>query len=196
MASQQPDPGPVADGQPVTRLAVPGNERDAPLSGHVTVRFPEDLAAAARRLAEQDGMTASAWVRRIVDRELAARPADGAPRLRPGDQQLPVPNDGPSMHDLVITDLGVWTVPHREAVQDLLLKRKRVGFERYGSYLQSGNKRDWWRDLAEELADAAVYAKQGICELGDDAPAELGQVYRLILRALSRAVKIPEDGRG
>jgi len=115
---------------------------------------------------------------------------------RPGDQQLPVPNDGPSMHDLVITDLGVWTIPHREAVQELLLERKRIGLERYGSMLQAGNQRDWYRDLTDELTDAAVYAKQGICELGDNAPAELGQVYRLILRALSRAVRIPEAPRG
>jgi len=128
--------------------------------------------------------------------EPAGETEPAALRLRDGDQQLPVPNGGPSMHDLVITDLSVWTVPHREAVQDLLLERRRTGLERYGSLLQAGNHRDWYRDLTDELADAAVYAKQGICELADDAPADLGQVYRLILRALSRAVRIPEDGRG
>lgn len=43
------------------------------LSEHVPIRFPETLASAAKRLAEQDGMSMSAWVRRVVDRELAAR---------------------------------------------------------------------------------------------------------------------------
>ncbi len=43
------------------------------LSEHVPVRFSGDLAAAAKRLARQDGMSVSAWVRRIVDREIAAR---------------------------------------------------------------------------------------------------------------------------
>lgn len=43
------------------------------LSKHVPIRFPEALATAAERLAQQDGMSTSAWIRRIVDRELAAR---------------------------------------------------------------------------------------------------------------------------
>lgn len=51
---------------------------DTALTGHVTVRFPEDLAAAAKHLAAQDGMDASAWIRRAVDRELAARPGEAA----------------------------------------------------------------------------------------------------------------------
>jgi hypothetical protein len=43
------------------------------LTEHVPVRFPEQLAAAARHLAGQDGMSLSAWIRRLIDRELAAR---------------------------------------------------------------------------------------------------------------------------
>jgi hypothetical protein len=43
------------------------------LTEHVTVRFPDNLAAAAGHFADLDGMSMSAWIRRIVDRELAAR---------------------------------------------------------------------------------------------------------------------------
>jgi hypothetical protein len=89
-------------------------------------------------------------------------------RMRPGDQQLPVPTGGPSMHDLVIQDLVHWPPPaaEKEAVAALLAARKQLGLDRYGSLLQAGNQRDWRRDLSEELADAAVYARQGLEELG------------------------------
>jgi hypothetical protein len=43
------------------------------LGEHVNIRFPDGLAAAAGRLAARDGMSTSAWVRKVVDRELAAR---------------------------------------------------------------------------------------------------------------------------
>ena len=46
---------------------------DPQLTGHVSVRVPEGLAAAAARLAARDGMSTGAWVRKIVDRELAVR---------------------------------------------------------------------------------------------------------------------------
>lgn len=44
-----------------------------PLSEHVTIRFPESLAIAAKYAASQDGMDTSAWIRRVVDREVAVR---------------------------------------------------------------------------------------------------------------------------
>jgi hypothetical protein len=47
--------------------------RDPQLTEHVNVRFPGQLAAAAAQLAAGDGMSTSAWVRKIVDCELAAR---------------------------------------------------------------------------------------------------------------------------
>jgi len=43
------------------------------LTGHIPVRFPMNLAAAARQCADRDGMNLSAWIRRVVDRELALR---------------------------------------------------------------------------------------------------------------------------
>lgn len=117
-----------------------------------------------------------------------------AEQPRPGDQPLPVPNDGASMHDLVAADLDGWPAPQPdiEAVRALLLERKRIGLERYGSLLQAGNQRDWRRDLREEVADAAVYARQGLEELGDeDVDGVLAQVYDDILSALFWAQKIP-----
>lgn len=39
----------------------------------IPVRFPPGLAAGARRVAEQDGMSLSAWVRKIVEREIGRR---------------------------------------------------------------------------------------------------------------------------
>jgi hypothetical protein len=68
----------------------PGATRS--LGDPVPVRFPESLASAARQLAEQDGMTMSAWVRRIVDRELAAR--EGVCH----SCGLPVPRESAGLH--------------------------------------------------------------------------------------------------
>lgn len=126
-------------------------------------------------------------------------PADGVYRFRPGDQPLPVPNGGPSMHDLVIADLEGWPARTAEinAVRDLIRERKRIGLERYGSLLQAGNQRDWRRDLAEELGDASVYARQGLVELGGSGDADdLTEIYDLILTALFGLARIPEGGRG
>jgi hypothetical protein len=115
-------------------------------------------------------------------------------RQRPGDQQLPVPNGGPSMHDLVIADLDGWpeAMSVRNAIRDLLAERKRLGVERYGSLLQAGNGRDARRDLLEELADAAVYARQVQEERGDGpGSAEAFEAYEHITSALFWACKIP-----
>jgi len=93
-------------------------------------------------------------------------------------QPDPVPNDGPSVHDLVIAALegckkaDAALEDHDEARWDaiisLLRERKQTGIEWYGTTLQAGNGRDWLRDLREELADAACYAMQGIVESGLD----------------------------
>jgi len=55
----------------------------------LNVRFPAAVATMARRAAERDGMTLSAWIRLIVDREIARRegrcPSCGqATALQPG----------------------------------------------------------------------------------------------------------------
>jgi hypothetical protein len=54
----------------------------------VNVRFPPSLAAAARYIAEQDdGVTLSAWIRGLVEREIAQRTG----RCYACGQQLPRP---------------------------------------------------------------------------------------------------------
>jgi hypothetical protein len=59
------------------------------LDGHVPVRFPEALAAGARRCAAREGMSVSAWIRLMVDREIARREG----RCQSCGQ--PVPHDSP-----------------------------------------------------------------------------------------------------
>jgi hypothetical protein len=56
----------------------PGRKRAAdgavrPLTRHVPIRFDADLAAAIQRVAEDDGMTTSSWVRQLVAREVRRR---------------------------------------------------------------------------------------------------------------------------
>jgi hypothetical protein len=65
------------------------------------------------------------------------------------DQALPIPNDGPSMHDLVAADLE---------------ERKVHGLRKYGSLLQTGNGRSFLQDAYEEVLDLAVYLKGRIEE--------------------------------
>jgi hypothetical protein len=47
--------------------------RERTLTQHVPVRFPTETVDAVRELAEADGLSVSAWIRRTVDRELAER---------------------------------------------------------------------------------------------------------------------------
>ena len=70
-------------------------------------------------------------------------------KLRPGDQPLPVPNDGPDIQSLVIADIET---------------RRQVGIERYGTALQANNGRDALRDAYEEALDLATYLRQAIEE--------------------------------
>lgn len=76
------------------------------------------------------------------------------------DQVLPTPNDGPSMHDLVIADL---------------LERKEHGLSKYGSLLQTGNGRNFLQDIYEEILDAAAYIKGKLEEerLAEDEPSSV-----------------------
>jgi hypothetical protein len=104
-------------------------------------------------------------------------------------QPSPIANDGPSMHDLVISDilsrdprwdLSVGRARHlRDQVANDLLVRKNFGLEKYGTTLQARNGRDAVQDLYEELQDAAVYARQRLCEVSEDNLAwpYLYQIY-------------------
>jgi hypothetical protein len=75
-------------------------------------------------------------------------PPDGL-RFRPGDQQLPVPNDLPGVHDMVIDDIR---------------KRLELGIGRYGTKLQPFNGRRALRDAYDEALDLACYLRQAIFE--------------------------------
>lgn len=51
-------------------------------SGMIPVRFTPDMIAAVKRVASQDGMTVSTWIRRLVGRELHRRlPSQTGPRI-------------------------------------------------------------------------------------------------------------------
>lgn len=224
MASQ-PDAGAVTGGQPGDRLPGPGRYRQKSADvearqllddlrnhtgiaawiegcgGQVWIPFAEPcLYIETVQGREKAGI--GDWIVRFpagtfrvltYDEFTAAfEPADGQ---RAEDQQLPVPNDGPSMHDMVISDLDCWPESDETlaAIRALLEERKRVGLERYASLLQANNGRDARRDLLEELADAIVYARQIQVERGQGpGSGEAFDAYEHIAFALAHAVQIPE----
>lgn len=70
------------------------------------------------------------------------------------EQQMPTPNDAPSVQGMVIADLEI---------------RTQVGIQRYGTALQPHNGRDALRDAYEEALDLACYLRQAIAERDDPA---------------------------
>lgn len=138
-----------------------------------------------------------------VDRILAITGSEEEPdrRLRPGDQPLPVPADGPSMHDLVADDIcrchPGGAAPWISATVRDLAARKQLGLDRYGSLLQAGNGRDALRGLHEEMLDALVYCRQWLEERGEAERFAAGvrQVYRRLLDGVL-AVRRVMDGSG
>ena len=77
-------------------------------------------------------------------------------KQRPGDQPLPVVNDGVFVQDLVIADFE---------------ERKQTGISRYGTPLQTFNGRNVDLDLYEELLDATTYLRQKLEERTELADA-------------------------
>ncbi len=66
------------------------------------------------------------------------------------DQAMPKQSDeGPSMQDMVITDIEA---------------RKAIGLERYGTLLRPHNGRDMLQDAYEEALDLCVYLRGCIAE--------------------------------
>lgn len=124
------------------------------------------------------------WNQLSPDEQLAWTSGQHKRRKRPGDQPLPSPNDGPSMHELVCEDL--WRDGAAGKLEDAVIAdmkaRKRLGLERYGSLLQAHNGRDALKDLYDELADASVYARQVMAERGD--PYEVDTIYAALLHML------------
>jgi hypothetical protein len=60
-ANREPAPGP------------PRRRRERPLTQHVPVRFSAETIDEVRRVAEAEGMSVSAWIRRTVERTLRQR---------------------------------------------------------------------------------------------------------------------------
>ena len=56
-----------------TAPAPPRRRPDRALTEHVPVRFPAATIEAVRKLAETDGMTVSAWIRRAVESAMRGR---------------------------------------------------------------------------------------------------------------------------
>jgi hypothetical protein len=71
-AKREPAPGP------------PRRRTARPLTQHVPVRFPAETIERVKTLAEADGMTVSAWIRRAVERTLRQHGAAGVDH-REGD---------------------------------------------------------------------------------------------------------------
>jgi hypothetical protein len=118
------------------------------------------------------------------------------------DQAAPVPNEHPSMHDLVVRDLSSrdlrWDLSIgrarriRDEVCDDLAARKAFGLAKYGTPLQPFNGRDMLRDLYDELLDASVYARGRMCEVLEDGlewPV-LAEVYETIVLDLVRVRRL------
>lgn len=68
-------------------------------------------------------------------------------------EPAPEPNNGESIHDLVIQDI---------------LSRKQMGLEKYGTILQANNGRNALKDAYEEVLDLACYLKQKLKEQESD----------------------------
>lgn len=109
-------------------------------------------------------------------------------RQRLGDQQPPVPNDRPHIHDLVAEDLIGLGTSSAERMATALLQRKQVGIARYGTPLQAGNGRDAVRDAIEEVLDLPVYLRQAI----EEGRTDLVLLYQ---EALLLACRLDEANR-
>lgn len=86
-------------------------------------------------------------------------------------EPAPTPNDGPSMHDLVIEDMQ---------------SRKAFGLAKYGTVLQAHNGRVPLKDAYEEAIDLVVYLRQALEEKAVPKPA------RVIFGSLDEAVQVRE----
>jgi hypothetical protein len=130
------------------------------------------------------------------------------PGLDRNGRPNPVPNDGPSAHDMVIKDLLSrdlrWDMSYgsarhlRDHVTEGLRQRKELGVKRYGTPLQPDNGRDSLRDLHEELMDATVYCRNRMLE--DDADtlewAWLAEIYEDLVTHLVKVQRLREAAYG
>ncbi len=88
------------------------------------------------------------------------------------EQEMPVPNDSPSVQGMVRADLET---------------REAIGVERYGTALQPHNGRDMLRDAYEEVLDLACYLRGAIAERPrEDVDAAVAEVHRIMGAEVSR----------
>lgn len=86
------------------------------------------------------------------------------------DQPKPKPNDGASIHDLVMADVQ---------------QRKDFGLEKYGTLLQAGNLRDAIKDAYEEILDHVCYMRAYLEETKDTVV-----LTRDVAEALERTLRV------
>jgi hypothetical protein len=87
-------------------------------------------------------------------------------------QQMPVPNDSPSVQGMVRADLET---------------REAIGVDRYGTALQPHNGRDMLRDAYEEVLDLACYLRGAIAERPrEDVDAAVAEVRQALGVELQR----------
>lgn len=67
---------------------------------------------------------------------------EGEKEMAQDTQAAPIPNDGPSMHDLAV---------------EVIKERREIGLKEYGTILQANNGRDFLTDSIEEVADLLCY---------------------------------------
>jgi predicted DNA-binding protein len=73
---------------PEKREPAPGPPRRRPvrpLTQHVPVRFPAETIEEVKRLADADGMTVSAWIRRAVERGVRQQGFTSGEQVEGGD---------------------------------------------------------------------------------------------------------------
>jgi predicted DNA-binding protein len=73
---------------PAKREPAPGPARRRParpLTQHVPVRFPAETIEQVKRLADADGMTVSAWIRRAVERAVRQQGLVDVEQIEGGD---------------------------------------------------------------------------------------------------------------
>jgi hypothetical protein len=68
----------------------PRRRPDRQLTHHVPVRFPAETIEQVRRLADADGMTISAWIRRAVERAVRQQGLVDVEQIEGGDARAVV----------------------------------------------------------------------------------------------------------
>jgi hypothetical protein len=104
-------------------------------------------------------------------------------------EPAPIPNGGPSMHDLVCEDLDRRSLgsplsrDQNDHLKGIFKERKQYGYDKYGTYLQTDNGRNSRQDALEEAIDLVVYLKQATLEY--QADGELLTAYFFALDTMT-----------